>query len=615
MKNTFLQPILIFLLSITLIFSQFAYAADYSSTNFTSSNPVINDFGGDSSSSNFQEIGSGGQIVPGDSASASFQILGGFLGFSSTSVLTQNTFRWYQNADQIQPTVPKAGENIAGSVADQEVVRLRISIEATVQQYPSGKAFKLQYADLNGYGVCGSVPTGNFADIGGIGSGVIWRGYDNSGVTDGAQITANLLSTSQNGTKQTYEEANNSTSTPEVINLGIDADAEWDWAIQNNGATSTNTYCFRMIHSDNTELDAYNNYPSLTVGQYAPKSQNWKWYGDEENETPTDALANENTAPTGIARGNIVKLRLTIKETNVATGTDVKMRVQFDTSSNFPSPTYAADIGSCGTMAWCYADGFDTDNDSVITRVLTDSTANATHNESGTATTTYDHGAGAATEWEFTLMNNGAATSTTYFFRAYDGTNDAAVPINTGENYPSLVTESITLNFSIGGLPIGTNTESITTDTTTTSTSIPFGTLSIDSELEAAQRLTVTTNAESGYQVFVYQRQGFIGGGGIEIDPVTGTNTSPSGWSIGCLSGADGCYGYHTSDEVLVGGSTRFLIDNRYAKFAATAEEVAYSSVPVSNETTDIVYKVQVRDQQEAGTYNSAVVYIAVATF
>jgi uncharacterized caspase-like protein len=102
-------------------------------------------------------------------------------------------------------------------------------------------------------------------------------------------------------------------------------------------------------------------------------------------------------------------------------------------------------------------------------------------------------------------------------------------------------------------------------------------------------------------------------GGSAEIVPVDATNASPAAWSI--PSAASGAYGYHTIDATLSGGSARFAADNTYAKFETAVKEIAYSSGPVTNETTDMVYKTQITNQQDAGAYDSKVIYIIVPVF
>lgn len=364
----------------------------------------------------------------------------------------------------------------------------------------------------------------------------------------------------------------------------------------------------------------------LYFDEFTPISQNWRWYDDEDNETPTSALAAENTAPSDVRNQNEIKLRVTIKELAGVAGVNRKYKLQYSTSSDFS--TGAVDLvatSTCGTNSeWCYGDGSaDSDNGTIQEKVLSDADSCSggsgngcgTHNESPTGTTVFSHPMDAATEYEFTVKPSGADYNQTYFFRPYDINATSAVARGDGEIYPSVSVEGVSLTFTISGLSNGTSTEGVTTDATSTATTVPFGALSVDTQTEVAQRVSVSTSANEGYQLYAFQRQGLIRSGSIAIDPITGTNASPSAWSTGCEVSASGCYGYHAGDDALSGGSTRFSANDTYAQFDGTAREVAFSSVPVTSEVTDIVYKVRVTNQQEAGDYESSIVYIVVPTF
>lgn len=371
--------------------------------------------------------------------------------------------------------------------------------------------------------------------------------------------------------------------------------------------------------SDSFDIKAGSKYKK----EYIPKSQNWRWYDDEENETPASPLAGENTAPADIANQEVAKLRLTIKETGGDDGKDIKFKIQFSEHSDFSQDVYdAVEIGDCAaTSTWCYADGGGIDNEIITTKLLSDADSCSggvgkgcgTHNESGVSISTFKHKKSTATEFEFTIRQAGAKTNIVYFFRAYDTTNNKAVPLAEGKNYPSLSTQGTFLVFNVSGLPSGTATEGIVTDIGTTPSDISFDIIELNQEKEAAQRLEVQTNAKEGYQIFMFQRQGLLGP--AEINPVTGTNEVPLSWILGCATVATGCYGYHAGDDSLAGGSVRFSPNDSYAKLETLPKEVAYSSVPVVSESTDIIFKIKVSLNQQPGNYNSSVVYIIVPTF
>jgi hypothetical protein len=218
-------------------------------------------------------------------------------------------------------------------------------------------------------------------------------------------------------------------------------------------------------------------------------------------------------------------------------------------------------------------------------------------------------------EFEFTLQHHDAQPNVTYFFRLFDTERSEAVTISSTTSAPSLSTEGATLSFTISGINAGSSTEGIVTDATTTATSVPFGSLPLGSPVETAQRFTVSTNATEGYQILAYERQDLISGAGATIEDITGTNDSPTQWAVGCVSSAESCYGYHVGDNTLENGSTRFLLNDTYARLTTTPAEVAYSSVPVLQESTDIVYRIQVAASQPAGTYESQIGFIIVPVF
>jgi hypothetical protein len=363
----------------------------------------------------------------------------------------------------------------------------------------------------------------------------------------------------------------------------------------------------------------------LYFDTFAPQSKHWQWFDDETNETPTVSLAAENVSPSNVFDLNLVKLRISLAETAGIGQSNVKFALQYSTSSDFSSGAYpVVEQGSCtGASVWCYANGAGVDNAAITTGVLSDSDSCVasvgngcgTHNESGISTSSRSHAAGATAEYEFTIKGSGTVANTVYFFRPYDVVSATPVVLNGTSTYPSLSTQGATLTFTIGGLATSTATGGVSTSINTTSVSVPFGTLGISTPQVGAQRLTVTTNATQGYEIYAYQQQGLVNQQAVQITPVVGTNATPLGWSTGCLTTSTGCYGYHTTEGSLSGNSPRFAADDTYAQFSSNPDEIAYSVGPATNRVTDMVYKVEAHTDQEAGDYTSGIVYIVVPTF
>jgi len=348
---------------------------------------------------------------------------------------------------------------------------------------------------------------------------------------------------------------------------------------------------------------------------YLPRSKSWQWYHDQSAETPVIAAAASNTAPSGIARDNMLKLRLTLLETDGMAGTGVKMRLQYSTFSDFSSDVnFVGEIGST-TALWNYGNGVDSDNASVTARLLLDSTVTATHNESGSSTSIFVHPADTAAEWEFTVLNNAAAFGTTYYFRAYsEQYADKAVSTDTGESYPSISAGDASLDLATSGLPAGSSTEGVLLDVTSTANAVAFGNITIGAQLEAAQRLVISTNAEYGYQLFVYGRQNLLNNNGAAISAISATNESPATWPA---SPDPSGFGYHAGDDTLSGASpSRFAANDTYARFETAMKEVGYDPTPAAAEMVDMIYKLEITDaEQSAGDYQTELVYIVVPTY
>ncbi len=550
--------------------------------------------------------------------------------------IRQNYYRFYVDNDALVPTdpwpvgAPQIGENSAITSGDDplgegERVRLRMSLLINNASLPENTiSFKLQYGRMDG--TCSAISEGNWFDIGAPGSGAIWRGYDATPV-DGTELATSTPATgrlllSVSDVAGTYEEENDTAVNPYTIDL-IE-DVEYDWHLEHNGAVQRSDYCFRMVESDGSLLDAYNNYPTLRTSGYTPVISNWRWYDDADSLTPVTSLAAENITPTDIANQNEIKLRVSVGEVESATGNNVKFALQYSESSDFSfGATFVRSTSTCtANSIWCYADGAGVDNQLIQERVISDTDACTggvgagcgTFNEIATSTnSTLVHPALGTIELDFTLRQAGARANAVYYFRLVEVSTDDILVASS--SYPSIQIEGPQLTFTLSGVTSGTVSEGVTSDVDTTPTSIPFGSVPIDTEYEAIYRLNVDTSATEGYRLLMFARQPLLNSYGEAIPFVTGTNQVPTGWSTGCSPTAIGCFGYHTGDDVLEGGSTRFAPDDSYAELSTTTpEEIMHSSVP-TNESIDIVYKLQVTELQPAGEYGTEVVYIAVPAF
>ena len=135
---------------------------------------------------------------------------------------TQNDWRWYENIDLEVPETSKATENtFISQVYLADVLRLRMNVGVSKEDLAtSSKSFKLQFGKNAD---CSAV--GTWTDVGAVGSGEAWEGYNNPSVSDGASASSTLLASST--VIETYEEENPSAT---VINFVAKGDfVEWDW--------------------------------------------------------------------------------------------------------------------------------------------------------------------------------------------------------------------------------------------------------------------------------------------------------------------------------------------------------------------------------------------------
>ena len=104
-------------------------ATDFTSTNFISRDPVIDDFGGFSSGTeDFQQLNAGGQAAIGESTSSNFIVRSGFLYFTDFT-LVQRNWRWYTDEANETPTSSLAAENTTPTdVQNGDILKLRVTI-------------------------------------------------------------------------------------------------------------------------------------------------------------------------------------------------------------------------------------------------------------------------------------------------------------------------------------------------------------------------------------------------------------------------------------------------------------------------------------------------------
>lgn len=214
-----------------------------------------------------------------------------------------------------------------------------------------------------------------------------------------------------------------------------------------------------------------------------------------------------------------------------------------------------------------------------------------------------------------TGITNGSTAETGYYaiFSTYNNVDCTSSGVDSGINTFIYVTGQAvsltvdpTISFNVAAVASGQTVNGATTTVTTTDGTIPFGTVTSGSLSIAAHDATVTTNAGSGYTLYVRYTAKPTSGSN-DIDDHTGTNAAPTAMSAGTEA-----FGYTTNDATLGTGTVDRFTDGgpKYAAFTTTNAEAGYSSAAVSSQTVRLGYAVGISGTTPAGTYGNSTVII-----
>lgn len=218
-----------------------------------------------------------------------------------------------------------------------------------------------------------------------------------------------------------------------------------------------------------------------------------------------------------------------------------------------------------------------------------------------------------------TGITNGSVAGTAYFlqFSTYADDDCTTGPVDNATiayiyTDGQTVTASIdpTLTFSVAGVASGQSVNGSTTNVTTTSTTVPFGTITAATNKIAAQDLTIATNASGGYTVTIRYTGTFTNGTGGNITDHTGTNASPTAFSAAGTSS----FGYTTADASLGTGTAGRFGGGNWAGFTTSPLEVVYSAAAAS-ETVRVGFQAGVSGTTPAGAYTTTVIYTATPIY
>lgn len=215
-------------------------------------------------------------------------------------------------------------------------------------------------------------------------------------------------------------------------------------------------------------------------------------------------------------------------------------------------------------------------------------------------------------------ITNGSTAATTYYvqFSTYNNTDCSTSPVDNatiaylytnGQSISASVDP--TLSFTVNSVGSAQSVNGSTTTAASTSTTVPFGTLSLASNRIVAQDLAIGTNAQNGYTVTVAYTGAFTNGT-HNLTNHSGTNASPTAFSA---AGTE-AFGYTTADTSLGTGTANRFQGGNWAALSTTPAEIAYSSAAVS-ETIRTGFQAGISATTPAGAYTTTVVYTATATY
>lgn len=215
-------------------------------------------------------------------------------------------------------------------------------------------------------------------------------------------------------------------------------------------------------------------------------------------------------------------------------------------------------------------------------------------------------------------VTNGSSDGTTYYALMTTYTDSSCTGGNEVDTVTmafvykdgSLVSLTIepTLTFAVNAVAASQTVNGATTSVLSTATSIDHGTaVTTSANGISAHDLVVTTNAASGYIVYLRDTGLLTNGSGDTIALASGDHTTPVAFSA---AGTEG-WGYTTDDT----DYPQFQ-SNKWAAFNTLDEEVMKNTAATSgSETSRVGHQVGIATDTPAGTYTTTMIYTIVATY
>lgn len=244
-----------------------------------------------------------------------------------------------------------------------------------------------------------------------------------------------------------------------------------------------------------------------------------------------------------------------------------------------------------------------------------------------TVTTPASIGSGTTIGIPYSSITNPSTINSSFFVRITTKDGGAATIDSAVVAFATLGTTSLSVTADVGST-FSVSLAAVTTGfvnsqtinlTSTTATSIPFGTLSTGSSKVAAHDITVITNSTNGYVVTVKSSSPPLTDASNNIDNFTEPNSLPLTWSSPSGSTPNvntGFLGYSTEDTTLCTGTAGRFGSNKWAGFDTTPyEAVCNASAVSSGETTRLGWQIEVNGLQPVGNYSGDIIIVTTPTY
>lgn len=168
------------------------------------------------------------------------------------------------------------------------------------------------------------------------------------------------------------------------------------------------------------------------------------------------------------------------------------------------------------------------------------------------------------------------------------------------------------ISFSIANYGSAVNGSGDSSPVTTTSTTVPFGTVAAGSTAWGSHTLTVGTNAAHGYDLYVRDTQSLTDSNSDTVRNQACVSSDCT--AVGNAQSFDGST-TQSSFAYTADNSNKSFGSNKWLGFTTTNTDIASLTSATASDVTHVEYKVQISNAQAPGTYSTVIVYTVTPTY